>query len=80
MSKSTKCLKCESTKVIPDAYLRDQTGHTIEVVAQSKPEAKILKKGTTTKIRALICGDCGYVELFVPAYKDFFEKYQSKTD
>jgi hypothetical protein len=80
MSASSKCPKCESTKVIPDAYLREQTGHTVEIVAQSRPDAKLFKKGTIAKVRALICGSCGYVELFMPTYQEFYKEYQSKAD
>jgi predicted nucleic-acid-binding Zn-ribbon protein len=80
MPNLNKCPKCESTKIIPDAGVRAQTGHAIEVQAQAKPDAKVLKGYTTAKIRALICGACGYVELFVPDYQGFFENHQSKAD
>lgn len=80
MSRSSKCPRCESTKVIPEAYLREQSGHTVEIVAQSRPDAKLFKKGTIAKVRALICGACGYVELFMPTYQDFYKEYQTKVD
>jgi len=78
MPELNKCPKCDSTKIIPDAHVREQTGQPIEVQANAKPEAKILKKGTVTKVRALICGACGYVELFAPDYQRFFDEHRSK--
>jgi predicted nucleic-acid-binding Zn-ribbon protein len=78
MPKLNKCPKCDSTKIIPDARVREQAGHEIQVQAHAKPEAKILKKSSTTIVRALICGACGYVELFAPDYQRFFDEHQSK--
>ncbi len=76
----TKCPKCDSTKIIPDARVRSQTGHEIQVVAHAVPEAKVFKKGTSATIRASICEACGYVEFFVPDYQRFVDKHHSKAD
>ena len=79
MAKPTKCPKCDSTQIIPDARVREQTGHDVQVVAQAKPEAKLLKKSTTRSVRAMICGACGYVELSVSDPRDFYAEHRSKS-
>jgi predicted Zn-ribbon and HTH transcriptional regulator len=79
MATPTKCPKCDSKQIIPDAYVREQSGHTVELVAQAKPEAKLFKKGTARSVRAMICGACGYVELSVSDPRDFYAAYRSKS-
>ena len=80
LPKSNKCPKCESTKIIPDARVLSQIGYEIQVQSYAKPDAKLFKKGTTATVRALICGACGYVELFIPNAKRFVDEHRSKAD
>ena len=55
-----------------------QEGHTVDVIAHSKPEAKVFKKGTHQSLRAMICGACGYVEFFIKEPREFYAKYREK--
>ena len=80
MSTDTRCPKCESSQIIEDAYLREQAGHTVDIIAQSKPEAKVFKKGTNRSLRAMICGACGYVEFFIKDPREFYAEYRSKAE
>ncbi len=62
-----KCTKCGSAKVIPLASVIDQGQHsdgTLKArVGYTNPEAWVFKGAVYAKLKANICGDCGYTEL-----------------
>ena len=62
-----KCGKCGSQRVIPLAGMIDQGEHSDgnlkAVVGYTKPRAWIFKGAVYAKLKANICGDCGYTEL-----------------
>ena len=64
-----RCLKCGSDSMIPDARLIDSdansgTRKTTEVGLATKPDAILLKGEVRTGTHAVVCGDCGFVELY----------------
>jgi hypothetical protein len=55
------CLRCSSSKVVPNASVWDQGPILISV---AKNPAALLMKGTVTSgVHARVCGDCGHTEL-----------------
>lgn len=63
-----ECTKCGSVRVMPDVQIFDQgqysDGH-LKARIDTKPEALMFKGTITSPLRGHVCGDCGYVELFV---------------
>jgi len=63
-----QCTKCGSDRVIPDVQIFDQgqysDGH-LKARVDTKPAALMFKGTITSSLRGRVCGDCGFVELFV---------------
>ncbi len=62
-----KCSKCGSEKIIPLASMIDQgqasDGTLKALVGYTNPEAWVFKGAVYAKMKANICGECGYTEL-----------------
>lgn len=78
MSTCSKCRACGSANIIPDVQVLDQgeasDGH-LQVVLYGRPEAVIFKDRVYGKLRAWICGDCGFTELRVANPEKLYTKY-----
>lgn len=77
-----RCLKCGSSKIIPNTKILDQ-GHysdgKLQVVVDGDPDALFFKDRLHDRLLANICGDCGHVELKVEHAEELYEHYlQSK--
>ena len=63
-----RCPRCGSDAVIPDARLVDRgdgdARHTLEVGLVRQPDAMLVKHEERVAVRAQVCGDCGFVELY----------------
>ena len=78
--KPTLCPKCRSAKVIPNVRILDHIyGGTVEpaLEIQTRPHALMFKGGVARNLRAWVCGDCGYTELFVAEPHILWEAYQT---
>lgn len=75
MAAST-CTKCGSTRIIPDVHTSDLATAGALAASVNENPAAILFKGTHTGyLKAWICGDCGYAELYVDNAKKLYEAY-----
>ncbi len=74
-----KCSKCGSEKIIPLATMVDQgeysDGRLKAVVAYTNPEAWVFKGAVYAKLRANICGQCGYTELIAENAAGLYDAY-----
>ncbi len=74
-----KCSKCGSEKIIPLAAMVDQgeysDGRLKAVVAYTNPEAWVFKGAVYAKLRANICGQCGYTELIAENATALYDAY-----
>jgi len=65
----TQCPRCDSERLIHDAKVEDRSKngrHKLEVlVGFNDPEALLFTDPIRAELRAMICGDCGWVGLFV---------------
>ena len=65
----TECLKCSSSNVIRNARLMDR-GHAngdagdLTLVIYEEPEAWFFPGAHKFPLKAYVCGDCGYTELY----------------
>ncbi len=63
-----RCVKCGSASVITDGVVFDQDeslARPQHAGFQKKPTALIFTGNVSARLRAVICGDCGYVELYL---------------
>lgn len=63
-----RCLKCGSDAMIPDVRLIDRGDadyrKPAEVGVATKPDATLFKGEVRVGTSAMVCGDCGFVELY----------------
>jgi hypothetical protein len=71
------CSKCQSDKVIPDVRIIDHVGHRISlgVNVYEHPEALIFKGTHSGTLRSQVCGECGYVEIYVENPRELYTVY-----
>jgi len=74
-----KCSKCGSEKIIPLASMVDQGQHSDgrlkAIVAYADPEAWVFKGAVYARLRANICGQCGYTELIAENASELYDNY-----
>ena len=74
-----KCSKCGSDKIIPLATIIDQgkgsDGELKAFVGYAKPEAWVFKGAVYARLRANICGQCGYTELIAENAAELYDTY-----
>ena len=67
-SLTPRCLKCGSGAMIPGVRVVDRgdgdVRKTTEVGLATKPDAVLFKGEVRVETRAVVCGDCGFVELY----------------
>jgi hypothetical protein len=74
------CARCQSPKVIPDVRVVDhvqgagKTEGSLEVY--KNPRALLFTGGVSSTMRAWVCGDCGYTELYASDPEALWEAYQ----
>ncbi|WP_420455263.1 hypothetical protein [Rubrivirga sp.] len=63
-----RCLKCGSDAMVPDVRVIDRgesdMRKTAELGLATKPGALLFKGEVRSETRALVCGDCGFVEVY----------------
>lgn len=66
MTNSAKCPKCGSTQIINDVQVIDLESYAenLAVQVQTKPQARLFKGGVRVRLKAQVCGACGYTELY----------------
>ena len=73
------CGKCGSNKIIPLAGMVDQgqnsDGKLKAIVGYTNPEAWVFKGAIFAKLKANICGHCGYTELVAEDPAALYEAY-----
>ena len=73
---SSHCSKCGSTKIVPDAYAYETAGGvTLAACVAANPTAIIFKGTQSAYLKARICGDCGYTELYADNAKQLYEAH-----
>jgi ribosomal protein S27AE len=73
------CPRCGSDRVIPDARLVEQdygAAHTVRVGEFASPDDAFFRWESKVDVRAHVCGDCGYIELFAADPERLYEAYQ----
>ena len=84
MSQTDKCVRCGSKKIADDVRVVDKTAHSsvgdLSVEAYDDPSAMIFKGTHSSPLRARLCGDCGYVDLYAVNFQEIYATHKkSKT-
>ena len=78
-----ECTKCGSDRVMPDIQIFDQGQHSdgqLKARIDTNPKAFLFKGTITSRLRGRICGDCGFVELFVEQPDKLFEAWEGLNE
>jgi len=79
--KRKQCPKCNSGKVIHNARVIDRNGDyqdmILSVRVERKPDALLFKGAKDFELKALICGECGYAELYAADPDRLWQAYIS---
>jgi ribosomal protein S27AE len=73
------CQKCQSTKIISNVQIFDQGQYSdgnLKIIFHENPDALLFKGSHTGILKAWICGDCGYTELYLENPQELYLKYQ----
>lgn len=72
------CAKCGSDRIVPNAKLfdRELSDGTIKAAFEKNPQAWLFKGTVLGKVRAVICGDCGFTELYTENSQEIYEAHQ----
>ena len=60
------CPQCGSDKIIPNARMVDQGRYSAgppQIVVDQHPEALLLKYPVIQNVNAIVCGECGVIQL-----------------
>ncbi len=81
MKKNNICPKCNATAIIPDVTVWDYDASSnrplsLTVPLPKPPGAFIYKGSETGHLRAWVCGECGYTELYTPQFAALWDAYQ----
>lgn len=73
------CAKCGSDKIMTDVKLLDRghfdQKHELSIEFSIDPKALIMKEKQKGAVKAIACGNCGYIELSVEKSKELWELY-----
>jgi len=73
------CPKCGSSERVPDVQLlpwKEQKFRVVEALVYRHPAALLRKGAITTPLRAIVCGECGFTELYVAHPDELLAAYR----
>ena len=72
----TVCPKCNSDKVIPKADLHELgSGRSIVAMVVVNPKAMLFTGTHLGILKACICGDCGFTEIYAENPQNLYDAY-----
>lgn len=82
--KNNICPKCGSQEIVPNVEVRDYDAGSyrplsIFVELPKPPGALIYKGSESSLIRAWVCGDCGYTELYAARFKELLAAHKQTS-
>ncbi|MHC1699306.1 MAG: hypothetical protein AB9919_14820 [Geobacteraceae bacterium] len=79
--KRKQCPKCNSGKFIHNVRVIDRNGEyqdmSLSVRVERKPDALLFKGSKDFELKAFICGECGYAELYAADPDKLWQAYIS---
>jgi DNA-directed RNA polymerase subunit RPC12/RpoP len=81
--KAIVCAKCGSRHVMPNVRIIDRADNNMPMrltaSVDRKPTARVFKNPLECPMRAVVCGDCGYAELYVEKPELLYEVYRQTS-
>jgi predicted nucleic-acid-binding Zn-ribbon protein len=78
MKRDNKCPNCECTEIIMDVKIVDRGDddrhHELCLVVEGDPTAWIFKDNSYGVMRACICAECGFTEIYTTNVRELYEK------
>lgn len=74
MVAATTCPKCNSHNIIQKARVTGEGGVAVEVY--ENPDAWVFKDAHREALNAVVCGQCGYLELYAENPHELFAIYK----
>lgn len=76
-----QCPRCQSSRGIPYAEVVDtRAPSAVAIYVPMHPNALLLRGGTRSKLRAWVCGSCGYTELYADDPQSLWEIYRRSQE
>lgn len=79
--KHRHCPKCGSGRVMHDVRVIDRNGEyqdmSLSVRVERNPHALLFKGAKDFELKAHICGECGYAELYAADPEEIWQAYVS---
>ncbi len=80
--KSERCPKCGSGRLMPNVRVIDRNGEyqdmSLSVRVERKPDALLFKGAKEFELKAHICGEGGYAELYAADPDKLWQTYVSR--
>lgn len=80
---SDTCPNCNSRKVIPNVRVLDRDGDyhdgSLSVRIDRNPNALMMKGSEVCNLKAWICGECGFTQMFAIHPEALWKAYQVST-
>jgi len=70
-----KCLECGSEKILQNAETEERT-FILMIKAFGKPDAIVFKDAVTSKVKAKVCVNCGYVQFYATNLSELNRIYE----
>lgn len=83
MKLKKSCSKCQSDKIIPRVTIKDTGEYArgeLSVDVYKDPDALLFKGTYTGTLRAWICADCGFVELYLDNPQELYNVYKESQN
>lgn len=81
MSKQESCRNCGSTKIIPQVHVfAESLQSLLKVGLATKPQAVLLQGWVVAAVTANVCGECGYLELFISDPHKLYDAYVQREE
>ena len=71
------CPKCGAAEILEGVRIEPVGGGAQEVRATVAPTSGMVRKTTGSKLRAWICGECGFTELYVEEPATLAERWRA---
>jgi predicted nucleic-acid-binding Zn-ribbon protein len=74
------CPKCNSTKIMESAAIRSFEGQNIALSLTEPSDSKawiILRTSEQFEMFAVVCGECGYTEMYTERPQEMWRRWES---
>ena len=73
------CSKCQSEKILPRVRIRGDVASRYDLLVEvhEHPQAILFTGTHRVEVRARVCGECGYTELYAEKPQELYSVYMA---